>query len=257
MGVKYMGAWPDIFVILATLLCLVFARNSAMAFNRWADRHFDKKNPRTSNREIPKGTISAKATLIFTGINVLLFILSAYFVNFTCFVLSPLAIIIILGYSYTKRISWISHFILGLGLMIAPVGAYMAVTSFLSVDVFFLGISVLFWVAGFDIIYSLQDSDFDKDSKLFSIPSVFGTKKALLLSRLCHVLTALILILWWILFHKDEYWTLCAIMFFILFVSRQHFILRNHNFSRINKVFFTSNGIASIIFCVFYLLILA
>jgi 4-hydroxybenzoate polyprenyltransferase len=256
MGVKDLGAWPEVSVILASLLCLIFARNSAMAFNRWADRHFDLQNPRTSEREIPMGTISAQSAIIFTLVNVILFVLSAYFINYICFILSPVAIFIVLGYSYIKRVSWLSHFVLGLGLMIAPVGAYMAVTSTLTADIFFLGLSVLFWVAGFDIIYSLQDTDFDKKHKLFSVPSVFGIKKAFLLSRICHLLTTSILLLWWILYHWAEWFTLIAIIFFILFVFRQHFIIRNQEFSRINRVFFTSNGLASLIFCAFYLLIL-
>lgn len=254
MGVSDSGQWPAPAVIIATLFCLVFARNSAMAFNRWADRHFDKKNPRTENREIPSGIISSKAALIFTIINVILFIASSYFVNFTCFLLSPVALITVLGYSYLKRLSWISHFVLGLGLMIAPVGAYMAVTSDLSADIFFLGLSVLFWVAGFDIIYSLQDADFDLQNQLYSIPSVFGIKRALSVSRISHLTTFLILLGWWFIYHPDEHWSLIAILLFNLFVLRQHLIIGQGNFSKINRVFFTSNGIASLFFCGFYML---
>ncbi len=254
MGVSHSGQWPEFSVIIATLLCLVFARNSAMAFNRWTDQHFDKNNPRTKNREIPSGIISSKAALIFTIINVILFIASSYFVNFTCFLLSPVALIIILGYSYLKRLSWISHFFLGLGLMIAPVGAYMAVTSYITADIFFLGLSVLFWVAGFDIIYSLQDADFDRQNQLYSIPSVFGIKKALLVSRISHLVTFFILLGWWFMYHPEEHWSLIAILLFNLFVLRQHFIIGQGNFSKINRVFFISNGTASIFFCGFYMM---
>ena len=150
-----------------------------MAFNRWLDRDIDAKNPRTVIREIPAGTISSKAALGFVVANVALFIATTFFINPLCFALSPVALIVILGYSYTKRFTPLCHLVLGLGLALAPVGAYIAVTGIFNVLPILLGVAVLFWVAGFDIIYALQDQDFDKANKLNSMPVLFGHTGAL------------------------------------------------------------------------------
>ena len=158
---------------------MVFARSAAMAFNRYLDRNFDAKNPRTAIREIPAGIISANSALSFTVISSFLFIITCYFINRICFFLSPVALLIVLGYSYTKRFTPLCHLILGLGLSLAPIGAYLAVTAHFSLLPVLFSLSVIFWVSGFDIIYALQDEEFDKSQKLFSIPAWLGKAKAL------------------------------------------------------------------------------
>lgn len=152
------------------ILCMVFARNTAMGFNRWADRRIDAQNPRTADREIPSGKISASHGLIFTLINAALFIATTWFINSLCFWLSPVALLVIMGYSLTKRFTALCHFILGLGLSQAPIGAYMAVSGqFHWLPLIFSAV-VLSWVSGFDIIYAMQDEEFDTEKQLFSIP---------------------------------------------------------------------------------------
>ena len=159
------------------ILCMLFARSAAMAFNRYLDRSFDAKNPRTAIREIPAGIIKANSVLLFTIVNCLLFIACTFFINSLCFYLSPVALLIVLGYSYTKRFTPLCHLVLGLGLSLAPIGAYLAVTGqFSSLPILF-SLSVIFWVSGFDIIYALQDEEFDKAQKLYSIPSWLGKQK--------------------------------------------------------------------------------
>lgn len=155
---------------------MVFARNAAMAFNRYLDRDIDAKNPRTVMRDIPSGKISARATLIFVIVNCVLFIATTYLINPLCFYLSPIAIFVVLFYSYTKRFTALCHLVLGLGLGLAPIGAYIAVTGQFNIVPVLYSLAVLFWVSGFDIIYALQDEDFDRSEKLHSIPSALGRK---------------------------------------------------------------------------------
>src|SRR5690349_225701 len=172
------------------VLCMVFARSAAMAFNRYLDRHFDAKNPRTAIREIPSGIISANRALVFTIICSALFVLCCWFINPLCFFLSPVALFVVLGYSFTKRFTPLCHLILGLGLSLAPIGAYLAVTGeFKIVPILFSAI-VLFWVSGFDIIYALQDEEFDKANNLYSIPAALGKVRALRISQVLHFLSA-------------------------------------------------------------------
>src|SRR4029078_9113846 len=172
------------------ILCMVFARSAAMAFNRYLDRQFDARNPRTAIREIPSGVISANRALVFTLICAVLFVVCTWFINILCFYLSPVALFIILGYSYTKRFTPLCHLILGLGLSLAPIGSYLAVTgSFDPLPILF-SFTVLFWVSGFDIIYALQDEEFDKENKLYSIPAWLGKVKALRVSEFLHLLSA-------------------------------------------------------------------
>ncbi|WP_374164856.1 UbiA-like polyprenyltransferase [Arcticibacter sp. MXS-1] len=159
------------------ILCMVFARNSAMAFNRYLDRDFDAKNPRTSLRDIPAGRISAKNALLFTLVNCVLFIFTTYFINDICFYLSPVALAVVLGYSFTKRFTPLCHLILGAGLGLAPLGTYLVVTGKFALLPILFSMAVLCWVSGFDIIYSLQDDEFDRQENLYSIPAWLGRKK--------------------------------------------------------------------------------
>ena len=175
--------------MILVLLCMVFARSAAMAFNRWLDAEFDSVNPRTAVREIPAGIISKKNAMIFVIFNCVLFIITTYFINALCLVLSPVALFVILFYSYTKRFTPLCHLVLGLGLSLAPIGAYIAVTGKFAIVPVLFSLAVLFWVSGFDIIYALQDEEFDRINNLRSIPSLLGIKKALYISEYFHFLS--------------------------------------------------------------------
>ena len=185
---QYIFEWTT---FLYVVLCMIFARSAAMAFNRYIDRDIDTANPRTSEiREIPNGSIKANSALVFVIISSLLFIGTTYFINDICFYLSPIALLVVLGYSYTKRFTSLCHLVLGLGLSLSPIGAYLAVTGkFDDIIPILFSLVVLFWVSGFDIIYSLQDEEFDKEQKLHSIPVLLGKKNALILSKVLHFLT--------------------------------------------------------------------
>jgi 4-hydroxybenzoate polyprenyltransferase len=237
-------------LLVLVVLCMIFARNSAMGFNRYLDRRFDKMNPRTSGREIPAGIISPQSALIFVLINAASFILTTWFINPLCFFLSPVALFVILFYSYTKRITSLCHFILSLGLAIAPVGAYLAVTAHFDWTPVLLGTIVFFWVSGFDIIYALQDEDFDKEMSLKSIPALVGKKNALRISELVHLLTACLVILFTFLL-KGNLFIYCGAVLFTGLLLYQHLIVKYNDLSRVNLAFFTTNGIASLLFAVF------
>lgn len=242
-------------LLLFVVLDMIFARNAAMGFNRWLDKNIDKKNPRTAVREIPSGKIKSKYALWFVIINSLLFLITTYFINQLVFFLAPLALAVILGYSYTKRFTWFCHFILGLGLSLAPVGSYLAVTGTFSLLPVLFSLTVLFWTAGFDIIYSLQDEEFDKENNLKSIPTLLGKKNALRLSSLSHFLTVGFIILAGIKgadFLGIWYWA--GAFFFGSSLIYQHLIVKADDLSKVNLAFFTTNGIASIVFAVFTLL---
>jgi len=241
--------WRELILVL---LCMVFARSAAMAFNRYADRHIDSRNPRTAKREIPAGVISPKAALIFVLVSSGLFILSAWLINPICFYLSPVALVIVLGYSYTKRFTPLCHLILGLGLALAPIGAYLAVTGvFHLVPLLFSG-AVFCWVSGFDIIYALQDDEFDRSHRLFSIPVALGRKGALGLSNALHAACAgLMIAAGWVISRSMQefgwiYWTATGL--FLAMLVYQHLIVSPTNLSRVNRAFFTTNGFASLIF---------
>ncbi|MEL6192497.1 MAG: UbiA-like polyprenyltransferase, partial [Bacteroidota bacterium] len=233
--------------LVLVILCMVFARNAAMAFNRYIDRDIDAKNVRTQVREIPAGIISPKNALGFVILNSLLFVATTFFINPICFFLSPVALLVILGYSWTKRFTMLCHFVLGVGLSLAPVGAYLAVTGVFDWKPIILGIGVLTWVSGFDIIYALQDEEFDKDHKLNSIPAWLGKQNALHVSIGLHVLTALMMITFGVMI--DAGWLYkFGTVFFILMLVRQHMLVSPTDLSRINLAFFTTNGIASVVF---------
>jgi len=229
---------------------MVFARSAAMSFNRFIDKHFDAKNPRTAVREIPAGKISANAALIFTVICALLFILCSFLINHLCFYLSPVALFVILGYSYTKRFTPLCHIILGIGLALAPVGAYIALTEEFALLPVLLGFLVLFWVSGFDIIYALQDEEFDKSHNLKSIPVYFGKKNALHLSEILHLFSAAIVVFLY-LTGNFNWLFLIGLILFCGFLFYQHTLVKPNDLSKVNLAFGTANGIASVVFCLF------
>ncbi|WP_256013563.1 UbiA-like polyprenyltransferase [Desertivirga xinjiangensis] len=235
------------------ILCMVFARNAAMAFNRYLDRDFDAKNPRTVVRDIPSGRIPARNALLFTLTNCALFVFATYFINYLCFYLSPVALAVILGYSFTKRFTPLCHLILGIGLGLAPLGAYLSITGEFALLPIFFSLAVVCWVSGFDIIYALQDDEFDKGAKLYSIPSVLGRKNALLVSTLLHVLCVIFLIVPFFLTDLGGFY-ITGIVFFIGLLIYQHRLVKPDDLSKVGLAFGTTNGIASVIFAVFFLL---
>ncbi|MDW8334451.1 MAG: UbiA-like polyprenyltransferase, partial [Bacteroidia bacterium] len=180
--------------LILVVLCMVFARNAAMAFNRWLDRDVDALNPRTAAREIPAGVVSPRAALIFVVLNAAAFVATTFFINRLCFVLSPVALFVTLFYSYTKRFTAWCHGVLGVGLALAPVGAYLAVTGKFNFAVVVLGLAVLCWVAGFDVVYALQDEAFDRAKGLHSVPAALGYEKALRTARILHLFSAALLV---------------------------------------------------------------
>ncbi|HSV09600.1 MAG TPA: UbiA-like polyprenyltransferase [Hanamia sp.] len=243
--------WWLLFILV--ILCMVFARSAAMAFNRWLDAEYDAKNPRTKIREIPGGIISKRHAIIFVIFNCVAFIITTYFINILCFILAPVALFVILFYSYTKRFTPLCHLVLGLGLSLSPVGAYIAVTGKFALVPVLFSLSVLFWVSGFDIIYALQDEDFDKENKLHSIPSLFGTEKALRVSELLHFLSAASVIAAGMIGNFSMlYWA--GVAAFVFFLIYQHSLVKPKDLTKVNRAFFSSNGIASVAFCVFVLL---
>lgn len=240
-------------LLILVVLCMIFARSAAMAFNRWLDAEYDARNPRTVIREIPGGIISKKNAMTFVVFNCIAFIICTFFINTLCFVLAPVALFVILFYSYTKRFTVLCHLVLGLGLSLAPIGAYIAVTGQFAVVPILFSFSVLFWVSGFDIIYALQDEEFDKENNLRSIPSWMGTKKALRVSEFLHLLSAASVIAAGIVGgFSVMYWLGTVVFAFFLFY--QHTLVKPKDLSKVNKAFFSSNGIASVIFCVLVLL---
>lgn len=241
------------FILLLVLLCMVFARNSAMAFNRYLDRDIDAKNPRTNMRDIPAGKVSANEALLFVIINCILFVITTAFINRLCLYLSPVALFVVLFYSYTKRFTALCHMVLGLGLSLAPIGAYIAVTGHFNIVPVFYSLAVLFWVSGFDIIYALQDEEFDKDEKLHSIPSAMGRKNALRLSEVLHFFSALSVFLP-ILYIPFSWAYYIGVAFFCSMLIYQHLLVKPNDISKVNKAFATTNGFASVIFAVCFLL---
>lgn len=235
---------------VCVLLCMVFARSAAMAFNRWLDRHFDAMNPRTAVREIPAGAIRPTAALLFTVLCSAGFIITTWFINPLCFVLSFVALAVVLFYSYTKRFTPLCHLVLGVGLALAPIGAYLAVTGRFSVLSLLYSFTVLTWVAGFDIIYALQDEEFDRANGLHSIPASLGKVRALRLSEVLHFITAMLVLIagWYGAFHP-LYWVGAAA--FLCLLIHQHRIVKPTDLSRVNAAFGTTNGIASVVFAVF------
>lgn len=237
-------------ILIYVILCMVFARSAAMGFNRYADRDIDAENVRTKVREIPAGKITPKNALAFVIINSLLFIATTWFINEICFYLSPVALAVVLGYSYTKRFTALCHLVLGLGLSLAPVGAYLAVAGEFALEPILLGVAVMTWVAGFDVIYAMQDVEFDRDHDLNSIPAFFGRKTALWISTTLHLATAgCIVAFGWISSGGTALW-IGSVIFCMLLVY-QHYLVKPNDLSKVNLAFFTTNGVASVVFAAF------
>jgi 4-hydroxybenzoate polyprenyltransferase len=234
-------------LLILVVLCMIFARSAAMAFNRYIDRRYDSLNPRTSVREIPAGLISHRAALWFVILSSALFIASAALINRLTLYLAPVALLVVLGYSLTKRFTALCHFILGLGLSLAPIGAYISVTGRFDILPLIYSAIVLTWVGGFDIIYALQDDEFDRIQKLFSLPSRMGRKIALRLSEISHIATvALVVTAGFNGGGGYLFWIGAAV--FSLMLLTQHLLVKPDDLTRVTLAFATTNGIASILF---------
>lgn len=243
-------------LLVLMLVCMVTARNAAMAFNRYLDRDIDALNPRTAVRDIPAGRVTPQQALRFTIVNCLIFVVATYFINPLCMALSPVALFVVLFYSYMKRISPLCHLVLGLGLGLAPVGAYMVVTGQFHIVPILYGLAVLTWVSGFDIIYALQDEEFDRAHGLNSIPANFGGAKALRISEILHILSFILIVLP-IFYIEVGLLYYLGVLFYGGLLVYQHRIVSLKDLSRVDKTFMTTNGVASVVFAIFYLLDLA
>jgi 4-hydroxybenzoate polyprenyltransferase len=248
----YLGAFlsemkvPSLITIFWITLAMVGARSFAMAVNRLIDIEIDRRNPRTAGRALPKGLLSVPNVILFSLISLGLFLLAVYNLAPICRYLWPIVVIPFIIYPYTKRVTWLSHFVLGFCLGLAPVGAWIAVTNTLSLNPFLIGAAVLLWVAGFDIFYAIQDIDFDRQHKLYSIPVRFGIKKSLTLTKLLHISS--ILILSWLGIRLD----LGLFYYMGIFVAGtllayENSLIKPDDLSNLNVAFFTMNGVISVV----------
>lgn len=237
-------------LFLLMLACMVTARNAAMAFNRYIDRKFDALNPRTAVREIPAGIIKPSNALFFVVLNCIFFVVSTWFINRLCFYLSPIALFTVLFYSYTKRFTPLCHLVLGAGLALAPIGAYLSVTGQFTWLPLLFSFTVFCWVSGFDIIYALQDEAFDRENKLKSIPVLLGTKGALRFSEVLHLFSIGFVFTAGFIGHFNFLFWVGAGLFTLL-VIYQHTLVKPNDLSKVNLAFFTTNGVASVVFAVF------
>jgi 4-hydroxybenzoate polyprenyltransferase len=239
-GIPSFSAW------FWVTLAMIGARTAAMAFNRLIDEHIDAKNPRTAARPLPQKRISRSLVYLIAISSVVLLLISAGMLNPLCLWLSPIAIILLVTYSYTKRFTWLSHFALGLVEAAAPIGGWFAITGSFDFTPFIIGTAVVFWLAGFDIIYAIQDIEFDKKEKLYSIPVKFGLSTALIISALFHLLTIAFLVYTGI-YLQLGFWYWLGILITTGLLVYEHSIITPRDLSRLNQAFFTMNGWVSVV----------
>lgn len=243
---------PTLHQIVWITVAMVGARSGAMGINRIADRKIDAMNPRTKNREIPSGVVGAGEALFFTVISFGFLVLAAYMLNPLCFMLSPLFILVLLSYSYTKRFTWLCHLFLGAALSLAPLGAWIAVRGSFDPGILLLCFAVMFWVAGFDTFYGLQDMEFDKKHGLNSIPSIFGVKASLMIARVFHLITIILLLSLIPVFSLNIYYFIGVVIAMALLIY-EHSLIKPDDLSRLNIAFFNMNGYISVTVFVFTL----
>ena len=241
------GSFPPARIWAWVIVAMVGARSAAMTFNRITDRDHDARNPRTRERALPSGMLSMRAAWIFTCLSVAVFVLATSRINRTAFLLSPVALAIIFFYSMTKRFTWASHFFLGLALAVAPVGGWVAVTGRLEAAPFVLALGVLAWVAGFDICYSLQDVEFDRDQGLYSLPARFDVTTAFVAARVCHVVAVLALASLVFLLDLSP-WYLAGIAVIAGVLIYEHRLISPRDWRNLNRAFFDMNAVISVIF---------
>jgi 4-hydroxybenzoate polyprenyltransferase len=244
------GGWPDAATLAKILLAMVAARSAAMAQNRLVDRHIDAANPRTASRALPAGTLSVGYVRAFLVASVAVFLLAAASLNRLTLLLAPVALAIFFLYSYTKRFTALCHLVLGLCLAMAPVGAWIAVRGSFDARPLLLGLAVLFWTAGFDVIYALQDEEHDRRAGIHSIPARVGARAALAISALFHGIMVALLVVFWRAIGGG--WLFAAgIAVTAAALAYQHAIVRPGDLSRINAAFFTANGFVSVALAAF------
>ncbi len=247
------GGIPSVRTVFWILVAMVGARSAAMAFNRIADARFDARNPRTAGRAIPAGLLTLGQAWAFTIASIILFVYAAYQLNPLCLRLSPAALLAVLGYSFTKRFTSLSHLALGFGIGIAPIGAWIAVTGALHLVPVLLGAVVMLWIGGFDIIYALQDVDFDRQAGLHSLPKAIGKRAALTVSRLMHILMLVLLLVVGLLAGLHLLYFV-GMVIVVCLIAYEHSIVSADDLSRVNVAFFTMNGWVGIALFAFVLL---
>ena len=245
--------FPSLNTVLWIVLAMFGARSGAMGFNRIADAKIDARNPRTSKRDIPAGRISAAEATLYVVLSFALYFFACYMLNPLCFYLSPVPFAVFILYSYTKRFTFLCHIVLGVALGIAPIGAWAAVTGTITLPVSMLGLAILFWASGFDIVYACQDIEFDKSEGLFSIPRFLGLSRSLNLARLFHFIAFALFIYTWYGFHAG-YIYLAGLLLSGAFMVYQHAIIKPSDLSRLDMAFFNLNAYISLTICVFSLI---
>jgi len=244
------NGFPSPHQLLWIIVAMIGARSAAMAFNRWADAAIDAANPRTSSRALPAGNLSAAFVVTFVVVSSAIFILAASQLNRLTLLLSPVALAVLLLYSYTKRVTRWSHLVLGFALGIAPAAAWIAVRGALDPRILLLTAAVTFWVGGFDVLYACQDFDFDRQAGLHSVPRYFGIPAALWVARAFHLIMVLLLVALLISFGLGL-WTGVGVLAVIVLLIYEHSLVRPDDLSRLNAAFFTMNGVISVLFFVF------
>jgi 4-hydroxybenzoate polyprenyltransferase len=239
--------WPRVSTLLWIVVCMVSARSAAMAFNRWADAELDAANPRTSSRAIPSGILSKHFVAGFTLVTAVLFVVASAQLNRLTLLLSPLVLAVLLLYSYMKRITRWSHLVLGLSLGMAPSAAWIAVRGSLDSRIVVLTFAVLFWVAGFDLLYACQDAEHDRASGLRSVPSAYGITAAFWIARSMH-LVMLGLLVWLVRLFELGIYARVGIALVAALLLYEHLIVSPRDMRRLNAAFFTLNGVISIVF---------
>jgi 4-hydroxybenzoate polyprenyltransferase len=232
--------------LILILIAMVAARSAAMGFNRIVDARIDKENPRTAIREIPSGILKKNEAVIFVIISSCVFIIAAFLLGKTCFILSFPVLFFLMLYSYTKRFTKYCHLFLGFAIGLAPVGAWVAITNSLTINIIFLSLSLMTYIAGFDILYSCQDIEFDRTQKLFSFPAEFGAKKAMFIAKALHILTIVCLMLMQFLFNMHYVFYIFLVIIGILLII-EHMLVKSDNLKHINIAFFHMNSLISVV----------
>jgi 4-hydroxybenzoate polyprenyltransferase len=247
------GGIPAWRTVLWITVAMFGARSAAMGFNRWADRKIDAENPRTKTRALPLKLVTPGQVIVFTAVSSALLLLSARMLNPLSFYLSPLALAIVFFYSYTKRFTYLSHVFLGLGISLAPIGAWVAVTGKIEAPALVLGVAVLFWLLGFDVLYALQDVEFDRKTGLHSIPQRFGIRRSLWISRVSHAVT--MAALFWLSVELSLGWLyLTGVFIALCLIVYEHTLVKESDLSKLDLAFFNMNGYISVTVFLFTLL---
>ncbi len=239
--------------ILWITIAMVGARSAAMGFNRWADRKFDAENPRTSERALPKRLVTPLQVIVFTAVSSAVLVIAASQLNALSFALSPVALGIVFFYSYTKRFTFFAHAFLGLAISLAPIGSWIAVAGTIAAPALVLGAGVLFWLLGFDVLYALQDIDFDRQAGLHSIPQRFGIGRSLWISRISHIITMAALFWLYGLLSLGWYY-LSGVLIALCLMIYEHSLVKEGDLSKLNMAFFNMNGYISVTIFFFTLL---